>query len=377
MTLQEPHIYRRELATGTLTVTTDSDIELDSLFDIAERRNPKRAFLFVSKVLGRHIPVAPHLMQQRYVELAAKISGDLPGPVLFIGMAETAVGLAAGVFREASKTIDAPVLLTSTRHPVEGELLCEFKENHSHATDHLIYQPQDPLLRERVLQARTLVLIDDEATTGNTFYNLLQALQAAGLNRLSKVVTVTLTDWSQDSLTTRCALPVEVVALVKGGWQWAPRPDAPLPEMPAVNVTARGDVPIARRQDWGRLGMLESQAALGAALTTERGEKILVLGSGEFVWQPFLLAERLEQAQADVRFGSLTRSPIAQGMAIASAITFTDNYGLGMPNFVYNVAHQRFDRVIVCVETPIDSVCPTLLSQLANVAPRVEVVSYE
>ncbi len=101
-----------------------------------------------------------------------------------------------------------------------------------------------------------------------------------------------------------------------------------------------------------------------------------MLGSGEFVWQPFLLAERLEQAQADVRFGSLTRSPIAQGMAIASAITFTDNYGLGMPNFVYNVAHQRFDRVIVCVETPIDSVCPTLLRELANVAPRVEVVSY-
>ena len=34
--------------------------------------------------------------------------------------------------------------------------------------------------------------------------------------------------------------------------------------------------------------------------------------------------------------------------AIESAISFTDNYGLGIPNFVYNVAHQQFDRIL-CV----------------------------
>lgn len=369
--------YRRELAGGTLVVQTTSDIALDTLFDIAERKNPKRAFLFVSKVLGRHIPVAPKIMQQSYLQLAAAIPGDLPEPVLFIGMAETAVGLAAGVFREASKVIAEPVFITSTRHPVDGELLCDFKENHSHATDHLIYKPEDSTLRERVAQAQTLVLIDDEATTGNTFHNLLQALRDAGLDKLSRVVTVTLTDWSQDAIKAHCPLPVDVVALVKGGWKWTPRPDAPTPVMPAVNITARGSAVMSPRQDWGRLGMHESACALGETLSTGQGEKILVLGSGEFVWQPFLLAERLEQDGAEVRFSSLTRSPIAEGMAIKSVITFSDNYGLGMPNFVYNVAHQHFDRVILCVETPADAVCPSLLAQLSKVAPCVEVISYE
>lgn len=377
MTELTPQVYRRELAGGTLQVTTHSQLPLESLFDIAERKNPKRAFLFVSKVLGRHIPVEPQVMRQSYLRLAADIPDDLPEPVLFIGMAETAVGLAAGVFHEACGRFAEPVFLTSTRHPVDGELLCEFKEDHSHATDHLIYRPENEILRKRVENARTLILIDDEATTGNTFANLLQALREAGLTTISRVVTVTLTDWSEGAIAARCPLPVATVALVKGSWEWTARPNAPVPVMPSVNVTASGSVPLSARQDWGRLGMQETTCGIGEEIRVAKGEKILVMGSGEFIWQPFLLAERLEREGADVRYSSLTRSPIAEGMAIQSAIAFTDNYGLGIPNFVYNVAHQSFDRIILCVETPVNSVCPRLLAQLQSVASRIEVLSYE
>jgi len=89
--------FERQLSRGTLTVTANTDQwSLDALFDIAERKNPNRAFLFVSKVLGRHIPVKPSVMRQVYNELAACLPDTLPGPVLMVGMAETAVGLAAG-----------------------------------------------------------------------------------------------------------------------------------------------------------------------------------------------------------------------------------------------------------------------------------------
>jgi len=370
-------IYERELPGGTLRVETQSPLPLESLFDIAARKNPKRAFLFVSKVLGRHIPVSPAVMRESYETLAVKIPRDLPGPVLFIGMAETAVGLAAGVFRAAREHIAEPVFLTSTRHPVQGELLCEFKEDHSHATDHLIYMPADAALRHRALNARTLVLVDDEATTGRTFLNLLQALRDAGLQGLSRVITVTLTDWSGEAVQRHCPLPVESLSLVAGQWRWTPCPDAPVPLMPGVNVTAQGAVALCARQDWGRLGMDDSNCRFAGDIMAEAGERILVLGSGEFIWPPFLLAERLEQQGAEVRFGSLTRSPISEGLAIASSLAFSDNYGLGIPNFVYNVAQQNVDRVIVCVETPVASVCPVLLAGLRQTAPRVEVIGYE
>ncbi|CAM3971557.1 phosphoribosyltransferase domain-containing protein [Rahnella bruchi] len=372
-------VYRKSLSGGTLTVTpTGGILPLDSLFDIAERRNPKRAFLFVSKVLGRHIPISPAIMRSAYRQLAQQIPADLPQPVLFIGMAETAVGLGAGVFDEASKVFDDVVYLTSTRHPVDGELMCEFKEDHSHATDHLLYHPADPALRGHVSNARTLVLIDDEATTGKTFINLLEALRTeAGLTAVERVVTVTLTDWSGNAITEQCPLPVTSVSLVQGDWHWERKPDAPVPVMPNVNVTATGSVAITGKQSWGRLGMATAARDLGTKITASAGEKILVLGSGEFVWEPLLLAERLELQGAEVRFSCTTRSPISTGFAIESAIAFTDNYGLGIPNFVYNVAHQQFDRILLCIETPAESVDPALLAALNAVAPAVEVIVYE
>lgn len=379
MMQHQPALYRKDLPGGTLTVTpTNGTMPLESLFDIAERRNPKRSFLFVSKVLGKHIPVSPLIMRSVYQQLAQQIPTVLPQPILFIGMAETAVGLGAGVYHEAAKRFNEVVYLTSTRHPVEGELMCEFKEDHSHATDHLLYHPVDPRLQARVRNARTVVLIDDEATTGKTFINLLDALRTeACLSALEHVVTVTLTNWSGNAISEQCPLPVTSVSLVEGDWHWEKRANAPVPVMPDVNVTAKGSVTITGKQSWGRLGMAKPANDLGTEITATTGEKILVLGTGEFVWEPFLLAERLEAEGADVRFSSTTRSPIATGFAIESGIAFTDNYGLGIANFVYNVAHQRFDRILLCIETPLESVDSHLLDALNIVAPRVEVIVYE
>ncbi|MHC9057413.1 phosphoribosyltransferase domain-containing protein [Pantoea sp. y20] len=372
-------LWSRTLSCGTLSVTPTGGISaIDDLFEIAERRNPKRAFLFVSKVLGRHIPVAPEKMRAVYRQLAEQFPPLSDGPVLFIGMAETAVGLGAGVFDEVRQRVSEPVYLTSTRHPQQADLLCEFKENHSHATDHLIYLPDDAQLRQRVLNARTLVMIDDEATTGNTFINLLEALRNdGGLTQIEQVIAVTLTDWSGDALPARCPVPVRSVSLVQGDWHWQQDPDAALPPMPAMVLNDAATVPITGKQRWGRLGMAAPAGDLGRAIQAQPGEKILVLGSSEFVWEPFLLAERLAAQGAEVKYSSTTRSPIATGFAIESAIAFGDNYGLGIANFVYNLAHQQFDRILLCIETPVDSVDPLLTTALAQVAPQVEVISYE
>lgn len=377
--IKDEAIYRRTLSSGIIEIRQQSGhATFDDLFDIAERKNPKRAFLFVSKVLGRHIPVPPSVMRRASRQLAEQFPTTLPQPLLCIGMAETAVGLGAGVFDTLRHRYPESVYLTSTRHPVRGELLCEFQEQHSHATDHLIYLPSDPVMRRQVTGARTLVLIDDEATTGNTFCNLLGALQATGkLTEIEQVEIVTLTDWSGDALAARCSLPVMSFSLMSGQWRWTPLPDAPLPEMPAVNITADGAWPICGKQSWGRLGMNAPAADFAAEVTALLHERILVLGSGEFVWEPFLLAERLEAQGAEVLFSSTTRSPIATGYAIKSALCFRDNYGLGIANFAYNIAHQRFDRILLCVETPADSVDRQLLNALSALAPRVEVLSYD
>ncbi len=350
---------------GRLEVKVDAALyPPESLFGFAERRNPKRAFLFVSKVLGRHIPVRPSVMAACFKSLAEEIPADLPGPVLVIGMAETAVGLGAGVHRAYSAHRSDALYLVSTRHPLGSELFARFEEEHSHASAHLIHMPLDPDIRERMLHARSLVLVDDEASTGKTFVNLHCALIEAGLSRIEKVVTCVLTDWSAGAVSEAIGASATQVSLMKGAYRFFENASAPLPDMPDVATVASGAWQLASRNDWGRLGVCSVNDSLAPDLRVTSGEKIAVVGTSEFVWRPFLLAERLERAGADVHFCATTRSPIALGHAIEHVLSFSDNYGLGIPNFLYNVKPGQFDRVLICSETPAQAVAASLVETL-------------
>ena len=354
-----------QLMRGRLDVTVDaSQIDPGSLFGFAERRNPKRAFLFVSKVLGRHIPVRPSIMNASFHSLAAQIPEDLPGPVLVIGMVETAVGLGAGVHRAFSATRPDTVYMVSTRHPTGNELFARFEEEHSHASAHLIHLPVDPDVREMMLNARSLVLVDDEASTGKTFINLHRALVDAGLTQVERVVTCVLTDWSGDAVRKTIGDSAHQVSLLQGSYTFHEDAEAPLPEMPAVGTIEPGEWPLTAESDWGRHGIRVVEDTLVLDLNVKAGERVLVVGTSEFVWRPFLLAERLERAGADVHFSSTSRSPIALGHAIGHVLSFADNYGLGIPNFLYNVSPGQFDRVLICSETPVQAVSASLIESL-------------
>ena len=362
-----PTSVRAQLKRGLLEVKVeDTVLPPADLFGFAERRNPKRAFLFVSKVLGRHIPVRPSVMAASFESLAAEIPPDLPGPVLVIGMAETAVGLGAGVHRAFSTTRSDSVYLISTRHPLGTDLFARFEEEHSHASAHLIHMPVDPEIREAMLQARSLVLVDDEASTGKTFVNLHRALVEAGLSKIERIVTCVLTDWSAGAVRKTIGESATAVSLMQGSYQFHENPAAPPPEMPDVGAVSIGEWPLSADKDWGRLGVRRVDDTLAPDIRVHPNEKVIVVGTSEFVWRPFLLAERLERAGVDVHFSSTTRSPIALGHAIEHALSFSDNYGLGIPNFLYNVKPGQFDRVLICSETP-EQAAPAELVAALNV----------
>ena len=121
-----------ELQRGVLSLqpNDNSHWKWQNLLGFAERINPKRAFLFVSKVLGRHIPVSPSIMRHAFTDLAELVPDDLPEPVLVIGMAETAVGLGAGVHQVLQQRYPEAIYVTTTRHPVHGApLLALFWKN--------------------------------------------------------------------------------------------------------------------------------------------------------------------------------------------------------------------------------------------------------
>ncbi|WP_201609048.1 phosphoribosyltransferase domain-containing protein [Psychrobacter immobilis] len=394
--------YQTNSATAKDGTEQSNHYQLEDLLGFAQRINPKRAFLFVSKVLGRHIPVAPSTMRDAFSDLANLVPDDLPEPILVIGMAETAVGLSAGVHQALQTRYPQALLLNSTRHAQHDDshdksshsLLTTFSEDHSHASQHLIYQSADNVTQAQLLASKTLIMVDDEASTGNTCVNVVTALRNAGLDQLEQVHLTTLVDWSlnqerhqhQDTADSDDAVPDQIAKrlpnikfqrhhLLSGAWTWT---DAPNPEpitMPSVDTTEAGSHTLGDTGNWGRFPTLDStdgfdnyllkfQTAFKVFNNQAQSEKeqlpkrILVLGSNEFVWLPFLLAEWLEtQTQnSTVNFSALTRSPIALGGAITTMLSFSDNYGLGMTNFAYNVEPNDWDLIVLCVETSADSV---------------------
>ena len=354
-------VTRVQLPSGELSldIHANSGWSLGDLLGFGVRRNPRRGYLLVSKVLGKHVPVSPLTIQAAHRALAVQISPDLPGPLLFIGLAETATALGEGVAREWADHTGRSnfTFLHTTRYRQQGVLALEFQEPHSHASGHMVYRPASETGQRNFDQARTLVLIDDELSTGTTLENLARSYHA--LNpALERLVLVSLTDLCPRHTDIQAALglPVLSVSLLRGELHFAPDPAYDPPGLPSVlgNGADKTDLlaPQSARsgQDAGHSPYLN--AALTRLLQTPQGASVLILGTGEFQYPPYLLALRLERARPDLRVlnSATTRSPVAVWGQIAHALEFADNYGDTILNFVYNVRPGQYDQVCVGYE---------------------------
>jgi hypothetical protein len=348
---------RVSMPTGEMVVRVrQSHLALDQLIGFAARNNAKRGFLFLSKVLGKHWPVRPSVMAAMH-ELLAEHIPHQAGTVVFIGMAETAIGLGQGVFEAwCRRHPDQPALyLPTTRYRVGSSDVLVFQEAHSHAPHQYLHVPEEPL-RSLLQDASALVLIDDEVSTGNTFVNLVDACRVH-CPRLASVHISTITNFMGEAasaaLAQRFGLPVTHAGALDGEYEFVP---GTLPDAPTLSSNEEATPNTALTGCFGRLGIARPLAAL-VAIAQEifagvtAGQTVLVLGTGEFLHPPFLLAQALEQLGADVTFQSTTRSPILHWGAVQNVLQFADIYGEGVDNFLYNVKPGQYDHVLICHET--------------------------
>ncbi len=312
------------------------------LIKVALRLGARRPFLLVSKVLGKHLPATPATLARTHSALAASMPSNLPGPVLFVGMSETATGLGWGVHGAwVTRTGRADTLyLTTTRYvPGDAESLT-FEEVHSHAPNQVICLPTDPHLARSLWQARTLVVVDDEMTSGKTMASLRAALGRVA-PALSDAVAVALIDASPDHATVaggplsgwlitslaRLKLELELTG---------PEVQRTSLEQPTTRLP-----PGFGLQRWGRLGSRaapELPAALVASVLAELQEVELVtcIGYGECMHPAFVLGRALEMAGLNVRVQATTRSPIANGDVIRSTLPCDDVLGSSAPFYLHN-----------------------------------------
>ena len=327
------------ISAGTLTLQFHKGQErLGELLDFASRENQKRGYLFVSKVLGKHIPAKPSVMRSLYRELSQQCGAGLPSYV--VGMAETATGLGAGIADSLSllENQGSVIYQHTTRHELDSDIWLTIDELHSHAVDHILYHPADDLHAD-ILWAKRLILVDDEISTGRTLFLLAEKLLAE-LRGIEELLIVSIVSWLDKEKKERFnVLPVKTrfVNLVEGVFTYSPDHSF-LPTLPD-NVD-KGICKDPSRADLGRRGIkLPYQNSLPAPQQCVDG-KWTVVGTGEHLFLPFLIAEGVEALGGDVLFQSTTRSPILLGDAIKNKISFNDD-GKEVVNFIYNLPSDR------------------------------------
>lgn len=365
-----------QLDTGTLHLDLEPGrIPLKRLLGFAARVSSKRKFLLVSKILGKHYPVSPRMMSWSYRALARAVLNSGAGHnSLWIGMAETATGLGYGVFEAACHAgVKNALFSQTTRYHLDGVERLEFVEAHSHATDFFLYYPVEPDYRKRFLNAQTLVLIDDEISTGLTFLRLIKAYQAVN-PALRKVFIVSLVNFAHPddrlALETQAGVAVEWVCFRQGLLSFQDSGNARLDAI-TVNVSSNADCKKHLLAWPGRLGMVAPVVLQTDVLEdlkpflsgNEAGDlrPILVLGTGECNAPAYLLGRALECNGFKVKVQSTTRSPIHQGNDIGLICRFEDNYQDGIANFIYNLNPADYRDIILCHETPL---CASLLDRL-------------
>lgn len=362
--------YSAELPGGTFSFQMGrEDLGFTDACDVAVRNNAKRRFLFVSKLLGRHIPVRPKDLGDVAARLAGKLRSELrPGPVVLIGMAETATTLGQAVFREFLRQGGEGFYIESTRRPTGGPKAFSFSESHSHATAHVIHLPSPEDDPDDLLgTAGQIVIVDDEATTARTAASLVRALKdwrgTEGIPFESWLAVILL--WRQNEKDDEAF--TGITSLMEGTFSFEPAED--LLKAPAACEQIDGGV-LARKGI--RHGTIRPQELPEHWETSAvPGEKILIIGNGEYGFQPLLHAQAMESKGAQVFVMATTRSPILAGGAVGHIRSFPALSGEGYTEYLYNVPPEHgYDRVILCLEDAVPGVAHPIWE-----IPHLEVLS--
>lgn len=383
------------------------------LFDVAARINKKRPFLFVSKVLGKHLAVQPQiplltgaLLAMRFAEVtlqqkhpytekavhAIKTKENLevleqiwqqpvalPKKHLIIGFAETATALGHAFFRACD---DQASYIHTTREEIcDMEPMIRFEEEHSHATSHRMYTENENLFMEH----EHIILVDDEISTGKTNLNIIEQLKKA-YPHLTHFTVISILDWRNDSQRAayaeqaeRLDITLDAVSLMAGdmkvegaveGREEPVKKNAQSIAVEQVEETLPSifsyhsfseDGSICREPYYagtGRFGITKEEECrieqevkdLSAQIKSKRaGGETLVIGTGECMYIPMRIASYLGE---DVYFQSTTRSPIYshEDTLIYNKFQFESPENAGVTNYLYNIPEGRYKEIILVLE---------------------------
>lgn len=286
---------------------------------VAKRENnKKRSYLVVNRLQGKHVPVSPGKALRMFGSLAELLLEEYQGErLLLIGFAETATAIGAAVAEKLGA-----LYIQTTREQIQDVEYFYFSEQHSHATEQKLVKDDLDRVMERVDR---IIFIEDEITTGNTIRNIIELLKkaypgCAGFSAASLLNGMAKTyqeEYAKSGirlhwLLRTCHDSYEERAADCRGDGICHGCDSSLPAVVPEEYRISGCRDARRLTDGTLYKTACRQMGREAVerLQPVRGERILVIGTEEFMYPALVLASMLEEKTGWVRCHSTTRSPI-------------------------------------------------------------------
>lgn len=375
----------------------------DELIAVARRENNlKRNYLAVNRKQGKHVPVSPEEAFSLYRALADEIRHEYEGQrLLVIGFAETATAIGAALAVELNS-----LYMQTTREELDDVKYLFFSESHSHATEQkLVKDDLDRVMRVfrdagsavigdikrenvesenirsenigggdagrgEIESIDRILFTEDELTTGSTILSAIGAIERAygdAGRKISFSAVSILNGMDEAALKRYEERNVGLHFLIKTDHE----------RYSHLAERYRGDgsyheamltEPRRRIQEWDIAGGLNARRMVRASEYQERcgilaekvleetdfrpGQRILVLGTEEFMYPALFFGRTLEEKGVLVKSHSTTRSPIVVSSEpeypLHRRYQLVSLYDSRRTTFIYDL--EKYDKVIVLTD---------------------------
>lgn len=350
--------------------------------------NSKRNYLLVDSMQGKHVPADPADVLRLYSELAFQAYGKYTEKrIIFIGFAETATAVGAGA---ASAFPGSYYIHTTREERDKGFLTAEFREEHSHAAEQLLYSKE---WKKIARSAQRIVFVEDEITTGKTIMNFISVLrQDKSLSPKVKFSAISiLNGMSNERKEELLKEGVDFTYLVKieagpdkeGAYTFDAKENESIKKAEFETIAVNG------MKD-PRLGLETSEYTSACGKIFEEiskkyplyGLNIAVVGTEECMYPAILTASLIEKntGAASVFTHSSTRSPIipdAEGdYPLVSRYRVESLYDENRTTFIYNSDIREYDIVFIVTDSKKEDICLDRFAQAFSKSGKIVLVRW-
>lgn len=334
------------------------------LLKIAKRiNNNKRSYLLVNPTQAKHVPVSPTKALDMMSALGNKVKKFYPEANLVIGFAETATAIGGVVAHSLSENCN---YIHTTRENVNDvNSYIFFSEEHSHATEQKLDADNLDKLFE---QTSTIVLVDDEFSTGKTLVNIISQLkQHFPQIKNKKIVAASVINrLSGENMQYMSDNQVDMVWLLKvDNSKYVAAANEISPDFPGIvskSIVSATETFQKHSFPDARIGVdvsciykdcIDFSKEILSKYSLEN-KNVLFLGTEECMLPSLLIGREIEQNAhpASVKCHSTTRSPIGvynkTNYPIKSGFQINSFYENKRKTFIYNI--NKYDFVFIVTD---------------------------